>query len=91
MATQLFEADQIIELSAADVIARPRMAVKSLICRGTAGGTFVIQFGSATLSFTNSTNMLTLPAIEMNRSTNRIELVSGPTNARLYILLEQKP
>lgn len=89
MATQLYEAEQIITLAATDEISRDRMAVQSLIVRGTAAGAFEITLGNATLLVETSTSELTKQLL-VDRSMNYIQLVSGPVGAILHVLLEQK-
>lgn len=89
MATIVNEAEQIITMEATDDISRERMAVESIIVRGTAGGTYEVTFGNATIYFTTTAEVLTKQFM-LNRSTNYIKLVSGPADATLYVLLEQK-
>lgn len=89
MATLFNHGDQIVTLSAGDEIAQDRMAVDSIILRGTAAGVFVITVGTTAMSINNSANALTVQ-LNLNRSTNYLELVSGPANAVMYVLLEKK-
>lgn len=89
MATIVNEAEQIITLSAGDEITRSRMAVQRIILRGTAAGTFVITFGNTSMSVTNSSTVF-MVQLDIDRSVNYIKLVSGPTGAIMYVMLEQK-
>jgi hypothetical protein len=91
MATQIYEADQIIVLdTATDSITRPRMAVESIILRGTGAGIFNITLGNAVLLINLTTTVLTMQ-IPINRTLNYARLNSGPTGAQMTLLLQQKP
>lgn len=89
MATNFNAGEQIVTLSAGDSFSRPKMAVESIILRGTAAGTFIITVGNVTMNIDNSANALTV-SIPMNRKLNSIGLTSGPAGATMYVLLEQK-
>lgn len=81
--------DQILTLTAAQEHTQERMPVESIILRGTAAGVFDVTFGNTELLINNSANEL-MVQLAMNRSVNYIRLNSGPTNARMYVLLEKK-
>jgi len=89
MAVLVNQTEQIITLAVGDTYSEDRMAVKSIILRGTAAGTFVISLGNTAMSLDNSANALTLP-LEIQRRVNKLTLTSGPAGAVMYVLLEQK-
>jgi len=84
-----FHGEQIIELELTEEYNQTRMAIDSVFFEGTAAGTFVFMLGTVSLSIYTTANMLG-KQIVFNRSTNHVELVSGPTNGVAYVLLEQK-
>lgn len=85
----IHEGDQILDLSAGDEFTRNRMAIESIIFTGTAAGVFVFTFGNVSITISTGAADLTKQII-FNRSTNYIQLVSGPVGATAYILLEKK-
>jgi len=89
MATIVNEGEQVITLSAGDSLERERMAIQRIILRGTAAGTFVITIGNTSMSITNSATVL-MVQLDIDRHANFIKLVSGPTGAIMYVMLEQK-
>jgi hypothetical protein len=89
MAVIYRQSEQIITLSAGDTYSDSNVPVESIILRGTAAGTFVVNLGTTQLSLDNSANALTL-SLPINRSMNSIGLVSGPAGATMYVLLEKK-
>lgn len=81
--------EQIIELAATEEYTQDRLAVDSIFFEGSAAGTFVFQFGNVALSIYTVSPILG-KQITFNRSTNYVKLVSGPTAAKAYVLLEKK-
>ena len=80
------DSDQIVTLAATEDFSRERVRVDSIICRGTAAGIFNITFGNTEILVNTTAEQLTMQ-LAMNRGVNYIRLNSGPTNARLYVLL----
>lgn len=89
MAVVFNNGEQIIALSPADTVTKERMAVESIILRGTAAGVFSILLGNTAMSIDTSANAFTIQ-LSINRGMNSISLVSGPAGAVMYVLLEQK-
>lgn len=85
----VYESEQIIDLDATDTLSRDRMAVESILFRGTAAGTFEFKLGNATINVTTGSNDLS-KQVQVNRSTNYVELVSAPAGGKAYVFLEQK-
>jgi riboflavin transporter FmnP len=84
-----FHAEQLIILAATETLTYEKMAVTSVILTGSAAGTFVIQIGTAVLTYYTVSPLFTLQ-LYFNRSTNFLELTSGPAGASMTVLLEQK-
>ena len=89
MAVVVNQTEQIVTLAAGDTHSEDRLAVQSIILRGTAAGTFVISLGNTVMSIDNSANALTVQ-LDIRRRVNRLTLTSGPAGAVMYALLEQK-
>lgn len=86
---KFYHGEQIIELAATEDFTQDRLAVDSIFFEGSAAGTFVFQFGNVPLSIYTVSPILG-KQIVFNRSTNYIKLVSGPADAKAYVLLEKK-
>jgi hypothetical protein len=84
-----YHSEQIIELAATEDYTQQRMAVDSIFFEGSAAGTFVFQIGIVPLTVYTVSPILG-KQIVFNRSTNYVKLVSGPADAKAYVLLEQK-
>jgi len=84
-----FHSEQIIELELTEEYNQTRMAIDSVFFEATAAGTFVFMLGTVSLTIYTTANMMG-KQIVFNRSTNHVELVSGPVNGVAYVLLEQK-
>lgn len=88
MAVILNEAEQIITLSAADIVSRPRMAIKRIILNATAAGVFALKVGNTSMSISNSATVL-MVTLELDRHAPSVTLVSAPAGGVAYVMLEQ--
>ena len=84
-----YHSEQVVILVATETMDKQSMALDSIILTATAAGTFAIVIGTVPLSYTVISPVLTLQ-LYFHRSTNHLELVSGPVGAKMTALLEQK-
>lgn len=87
MAEGLFSTiDQIATLAATETMTRDNMYIKDIILNATAAGNFVMTIGETDMTFTTASPMFMI-TIPINRRVNFVELTSGPTNAKAYVML----
>lgn len=84
-----FQTEQIALLNPTETLTHEKMALDSVVLSGSAGGTFVMEIGTMTLTYYTISPILTLQ-IYFNRGTNYLKLVSGPAGASMTVLLERK-
>ena len=90
MATLENKGDGIVTLSASDSHTfSSGEKVTDIIVAGTAAGSFVMVIGETAMTIvTGSANPTRV--IPINRHLNYVELTSGPTAAKAYVMLEKK-
>lgn len=86
----MYDSEQVAVFDPTDTLSKERMAVESVILRGSAAGTFVFVLGNTTFTITTG-SAFTTKQFTINRSVNYAELSSGPTSAKMYLMLESKP
>lgn len=90
MAVNYYRSEQIITMDAnTDVIQGEKYPIDWIMVRSTTAGTFTVVIGGATLTFTNSSTVLTL-YLPIKRTVTRIATTALPAGGIVTIFLEKK-